>query len=137
MSVHEGNRKMNRFMVTTKTNELYGYTSTILRNQENFPYEVDSDLINSIKRVARRIHVDAFRANEIKRVDTRAKKAKRLELQRRAISNCNELLALIDMTRTVFHTPHKRRAYWGKKVIEARGLIERWNESDAKRYKHL
>lgn len=137
MGVNEGNRNKNRFMVTNKTADLYGYTSLILRNQKYFPYEDDPDLINSIKRTARRIHVDAFRANEIKRVDTHAKKKKRLELQQRAISNCNELLALIDMTRTVFHTSHRRRACWGKKVITARTFIEKWNTSDAKRYRHL
>lgn len=137
MSVIESNRQWNRFMVTNKTNDLYGYTSKILRNQKNFPYEDDPDLINTIKRTARRIHVDAFRANEIKRVDTHKKKVKRLELQQRAISNCNELLALVDMTRTVFHTPNKRRKYWGKKILIARSFLEKWNESDAKRYKHL
>lgn len=136
MSVNENNRKFHRFQVTTKTSDLYAYTSKILGNEKHFPPEVDKDLVHTIQRTSRRIHIDAFKANEI-RVDSIGKKKKRLELQRRAIDSCNELLALIEMTRPVFHTSNKRRVYWAKKTIETRSYLEKWNESDAKRYRKL
>lgn len=58
----------------------------------------------------------------------------RNNLQRQAILDCNNLLALIGLARPLFHLKGKKVKYWSEKVIKTRNYIKRWRESDQKRY---
>lgn len=134
MSVIESRREFNRFQATEMTERQYSYTSKILHNQKNFPHGVDDDLVRDLLRTSRSIHIFASDANGI-RVASHKDKVERLELQKKAIRNCRRMIGLIELTRTTFHTPNKRRVYWMRQVKAARKYLEDWNKSDAKRYK--
>jgi hypothetical protein len=58
----------------------------------------------------------------------------RRRLQQRAARNCNRLLALIGMAKSIFHLRDKRIKYWTGKILTVRAMIRKWSESDDKRY---
>lgn len=55
-------------------------------------------------------------------------------LQERAARNCNNLLALIQLAKTIFHLKSKRVKYWSEKTIDVRGYLRSWRDADSKRY---
>lgn len=58
----------------------------------------------------------------------------RKALQERAARNCNNLLALIQLAKTIFHLKSKRVKYWSEKTIDVRGYLRSWRDADSKRY---
>ena len=83
------------------------------------------------------IYMDVWDANDIwmdpKEPDPRNWE-ERSRLQEYAIRKCKKLLALIGLARSKFHLRGKKVNYWSGKVIEAMRCIQRWHESDIRRY---
>lgn len=116
--------------------ELALYTIQICKNQNIFLPEYQTALTDDIIRTAKNIYINAWTANNI-RVTEKQKKELwgwRSKLQRQAILDCNNLLALIGLARPLFHLKGKRIKYWSEQTIKARNYIKRWRESDIERY---
>lgn len=90
-------------------------------------------LTNKMNVIALNIHILCWTANNIL-VNSAEDMERRLELQERAAMECNNLLSLMEIAKSIFHLATKRVQYWGGLTIETRNLIRAWRESDRKRY---
>lgn len=136
MAVAESERSQSKLEVLVKALDLVTYTIRITNNQKIFLPEFRSALTDDIIRTAKDIYINAWTANNIQvkgADDWKVRKA----LQERAARNCNNLLALMQIAKTVFHLKSKRIAYWGEMTIIARSYLRDWKESDMKRYGKL
>lgn len=136
MSVPEGLRGTGRLEVIEKALDLADYTITITANPKIFLPEYQKALTDDINRIALAIYIDAWTANNIL-VRNAEDFAERKRLQERAARNCNNLLALMQLARKVFHLKLKRIQFWGEKTLNVRNLLRAWKESDYKRYSSL
>ena len=116
--------------------ELALYTIQICNNKNIFREEYQSSLTDDIIRTAKDIYIHAWTANNIRVTGSERKElfAYRNKLQRQAIMDCNNLLALIGLARPLFHLKGKKVKYWSEKAIKTRNYIKRWKESDQDRY---
>nr|DAI90544.1 MAG TPA: Avd-like-generating retroelement protein [Caudoviricetes sp.] len=116
--------------------ELAVYTIQICKNKKVFLPEYQSALTDDIIRTAKDIYINAWTANNI-RVTEKNKKELwlwRSKLQRQAILDCNNLLALIGLAHQLFHLKGKRIEYWSEQTLKVRNYIKKWRESDVDRY---
>ena len=116
--------------------ELAIYTIKICTNKNVFLPEYESALTADIIHTAKDIYINTWTANNI-RVEGKHKEELwkwRSKLQKQAILDCNNLLALIGLSRTLFHLKGKRVTYWSEQVLVARNYIKKWRESDVERY---
>lgn len=144
MSVPEGKRGEGKFAVLVNAQMLCIYTIKICTNKNVFLPEYQNALTDDIIRTAKNIFIDCWTANNIRitkeneneadrqRNDERKKMRRRL--QERAMLNCNNLLALMQIAQLLFHLKLKRIKYWGGRTLETRAMIKAWMESDLKRY---
>ena len=126
-------RKESQLDVIVKARKLAIHTLQITQNTEKFPPEYWVPLTSDIVSAAKNIYIDCWTANNI-RVSSEAHLERRAELQTRAILNCNNLLALMELAYKLFHFETKKLKDWGRKTTECRTLIRAWRESDRKRY---
>lgn len=134
MSVPVGRRQENKLEVILEAQALAVYTVKICCNKNVFLPEYQNALTNDIIKAAKDIFIKIYQANNIL-VKEKAHADKRLELQSEAANECNNLLALMQIAKTVFHLSSKRIKFWGQNTIKVRGLIRAWAEADKKRYK--
>ena len=130
---HNGEKKWD-LLITA--NELTCYTIKICDNKNIFLPEHQGSVTNNIVNAATMIYVCCWDANQIHVApDTPEEERRdRKRLQDQAIIYCNRLLALIQIAKRMFHLKSKRVKYWGRKTIDVREGIKRWQDSDRKRY---
>ena len=116
--------------------ELAVYTIQICKNKKVFLPEYQSALTDDIIRTAKDIYINAWTANNIRVTEKNKKElwAWRSKLQRQAILDCNNLLALIGLAYPLFHLKGKRIEYWSEQTLKVRNYIKKWRESDVDRY---
>lgn len=136
MSVPETERGKGKFDVLIKANDLATYTIRITKNPKVFLPEYQTALTDDIIRAAKNVFINAWTANNI-RVVERDDWAERKRLQEQAAQECNNLLALIQIAKPVYHLKAKRVKYWGQKIIDTRNAIRDWKAGDNKRYGKL
>lgn len=128
------NRQLN---ACWKARGLALHTIKICNNKNIFLPEYHSALTDDLIRTAKDIYIDVWTANNI-RVDKKKKNWEyRSNLQKKAILNCNNMLAMIGLARSLFHLRGKKASYWSKLAIETRNYIKKWHESDQDRYKNI
>jgi hypothetical protein len=106
----------------------------ITKNKKIFLPEYQSALTDDLIRLSKNAFIRCWTANNI-RVETEEQYKERHKLQYQAILDCNNLLALIDLSKSVYHLKNKRIMFWAAKTITVRTLIREWRTSDTKRYK--
>lgn len=137
MSVNESERGKGKFDVLIKANDLAVYTIRITKNPKIFLPEYQTALTNDIIHTAKEIFTKAWTANNIRVSDESRNWLERKKLQQEAARECNNLLALIQIAKPLYHLTSKRVKYWGQKTIEVRQALRDWNTGDAKRYGKL
>lgn len=133
MSVPEGLRKCGKLKVLVEALDLTDYTLTITANSKVFVPEYKSVLTDKINELVLNIYINLFTANNIV-VKSEMDARERHQLQMVAITQCNDLLALIQIAQKVFHLKLKRIKYWGSKIISVKSLIKSWARADVERY---
>lgn len=133
MSVPVNQRTHGKLEACVKAKELCCYTVKITSNKKIFVAEYQEALTNRIIDCALNIHLFSWGANNIL-VNSVEDMRERLLLQEKAALECNQLLALMEVAKSVFHLSSKRIEYWAGRTIETRTLIKAWRESDRKRY---
>lgn len=113
------------------------HTIRICRNKNIFIPEYDTALTNKIINLATDIFCNAWGANNILVKDDKARWNERRRLQELAANECNRLLALISLAKSLFHLKSKKVKYWGELTILTRNYIQKWKEKDVERYGHL
>lgn len=137
MAVPESKRGAGKFDVLIKANDLTVYTIRITKNPKNFVPEYQTALTDDIIRTAKDIYVKCWTANNIKVGEDAEKWKERKRLQEEAARDCNNLLALMQIAKTLFHLETRRVKHWGKKTIEVRNRIRDWKDGDSRRYNKL
>jgi len=138
MSVPESKRAENKLQVLLDAQSLAAYTLRICKNPKVFTPDFQRLLTEKITNTAIDIFVNLWTANNIlmkpgtENFTDNRKERKRL--QDEAARNCNNLLALIQIAKPIFHLSGKRVRFWGKNVIKVRNLTRAWQESDIKRF---
>lgn len=139
MSVVTGQRNVphtpqNRQLdACVKAKDLVIHTIKICANKNIFLPEYQTSFTDDIIRTAKNIFIYAWTANNI-RVNNADDWMERKRLQKRSVIECNNLLALISIAKTLYHLKHKKVTYWVSLTVEARNYIKKWMESDSKRY---
>lgn len=122
-----------KLRVVTLSIELMSYTQQITSNVKVFKPEY-SWLTNIILSETISIHRLVYSANEdnLKNdFETRNKK------QKDAMKLCDNLKADILVAKRTYHLRANRVVFWTGKVNELKSTIQKWMESDRKRYKEL
>lgn len=130
MSVNESERGKGKFDVLIKANGLAVYTIRITKNPKIFLPEYQTALTNDIIHTAKEIFTKAWTANNIRVGDEPRNWLERKKLQQEAARECNNLLALIQIAKPLYHLTSKRVKYWGQKTIEVRQALRDWNAGD-------
>lgn len=133
MAVVESERSQSKLETIVKALDLATYTIRITNNPKVFLPEYRSSLTDDIIRTAKDIYIDAWTANNVL-VKTAEDWKVRKALQERAARNCNNLLALMGLAKSVFHLKSKCIKYWGEKTLEVRKYLRDWKDGDNKRY---
>lgn len=136
MSVPECERSKPKLEAIVKAMDLASYTIKITSNENVFKAKFQNALTNDIVHTARSIYSNAWKANNINVAKEPVLKAERHRLQVLAVTECYELLSLIQLAKPVFHLTSKRIRFWGNKTIECRKLLQAWKDSDSKRYNY-
>lgn len=142
MSVPKPLRTEAQLEVFNKTMELCKYTIHICSNENIFLPIYRNALTEDIIKTAKDIHIKAWMANNIrvsdkKNAHERFKKEdahERLKLEKESIMLCEKLLSLIHLAKPLFHLSSKRIGYWGNMILETKGFLKKWRDSDVKRY---
>lgn len=134
MSVTVDKRQENKLDVFIQARNLSNYTIKICSNDRVFLPQYRNSITVDIEKVAKDIFIHAWSANNIL-VDSPEDLHERLELQISAIRGCNDLLALIQLAKPLFHLTAKRIRYWGTQTMEVRKKLKAWHTNDKKRYK--
>ena len=114
--------------------ELTLHTIKICNNKNIFTEEYQEALTNDIIRCAKDIYINAWNGNNVYVQPDNGRWVERERYQYAAIAKCNELLALINVARRLFHLKGKKVRYWSSLTIETRMMIRKWHESNAKQY---
>lgn len=113
------------------------HTIKICRNQNIFLPEYQTALTDDIIRAAKDIYIHAWRANNVKVDNDPEKWMIRKRLQELAANECNGLLAMIQLAKTLFHLKSQKVKYWGELTIKTRNYIQKWKDGDEERYGRL
>lgn len=134
--VNEGDRDKSKmkFDAIIKAMDLADYVLTITSNERVFTTNMQTALTNDIIRTAKDIYIYAYNANEIRVDDSRELWKERSDKQRIAIEKSKDMLALIQLSRKVFHLKSKRIKYWGSKTKDVKDALISWHVADKKRY---
>lgn len=133
MSVPVNQRTHGKLEACVKAHDLCCYTLQITANKKIFMTQYQEALTNRIIEAAVTIHTLCWSANNIK-VDSEYDYNERIRYQDKAAIQCNVLLSLIEIAKTIFHLETRRVTYWSGLVIDTRNLIRGWRSSDKKRY---
>ena len=117
-----------------KAMELALHTIKICNNKNIFTVEYQDALTNDIIRCAKDIYVFAWNGNNVYVTKDNGRWEQREKLQLLAISKCNELLALINIARRLFHLKGSKVKYWSQMTLDTRMILRKWHEANAKQY---
>lgn len=134
MSVPVPKREEGKLEVNTLARALCVYTLKITANPKNFPIEQKS-YTELIRMCAIKIHTLCWRANNIKVENNAERYRERMRAQDEVANLCNDLYAMIEVAKALFHMSSKRTIYWQKQVVDVRNHIRSWHDSDVKRLK--
>jgi hypothetical protein len=136
MSTNESDRKKTKLETSVIARNLAVYTIRICTNEKNFDPKYRACMTDKIISDAIDIFRCTWTANNIRVTGEEAWK-RREQLQKRAVQHCNDLLALINLAKQLFHITTKGKEYWIGQTIEVRNAILGWHDSDRKRYKGM
>lgn len=134
MAVIKSKRQENPLQVLGMAQDLAVHTLTICNNEKVFPKRDRWQLTGEIVRTALRIYISIRHANRVK-VEEMADYLRRMELQRLALEDINNLLGLIDIAGARCHLPGDRQRYWTGLAVKLEGKARAWHRSDKARLK--
>ena len=139
MSVNIGKRIVadtpnNRmFYAVDSALDLALYTVKICSNKNIFTEEYQN-IVQQIVDIALTIYRSAWTANNIRVNGNAGRWEIRESYEDRSIVECDNLLAMIGLAKFLFHLKSAKEKYWSESTLKTRLLLEKWKESDTKRY---
>lgn len=116
--------------VILKAKELAEHTLRVTSNCNTYPKKYRFSLVDKMTNKALDIYINLMEAN---RTDFRAYARERSELQTKAISNCDILMSLIEMSYKLNIINDKRMKYWSKMVKDVKHMAIAWRTKDKQR----
>lgn len=110
------------------------HTIKICNNKNIFVAEYQDALTNDIIQCAKDIYTNVWNGNNVYVKADNGRWTERERFQLDAILKCNELLALINIARRLFHLKGKKVKYWAEMTIETRKMISAWHEANKKQF---
>lgn len=132
MSVPKSKRSKPKLKFMLDVNTMMRHTLIVTSNENNFPSKYKT-LTEDIVHTAESVFVNCWTANNIRVTDINTAKD-RHRYQQKALYDCNNLLALINLAYGICHLRGKKVDYWSTLIINAHDEIYRWSVSDSKRY---
>ena len=146
LEVHVRLRRLVAHTLTkTRNGHKFGSCATyvIARDERGLVASIEEHRTSSRKALAERIEESAllagecaWRANDV-RVASRADYELRHGLQQESIRHLDALSWLVECTRECCGLSGREVAYWSDLVREARGLVRKWRDADARRYRDV
>ena len=118
-----------KLLVITKSIDLMKYTMTITSNRKRYPSKY-IQLVQRIQNKSMDIYEFLIDAN---RLDINTSKSERITLQTKAITSCDKLSCLIELSMNLNLVGSDTVAYWQKKIDDVKYMTIAWREKDKKR----
>ena len=113
--------------VILKAKDLAEHTLRITSNCNRYPKKYRFSLVDKMQNKSLEIYEYLYEAN---RTDLRLYRQERLELQTRAITNCDELLFYIELSMKLNIISTKSMEYWSKMVSDIKHMAIAWRTKD-------
>lgn len=120
----------NELQVIIKARELAKHTLILTSNANRYPKKFRFSLVDKMQNKALNIYEALFEAN---RIDIKAYKRDRLEMQTRAITYCDELLFYIELSHEINIINEKSMEYWSKMASDVKHMAIAWRSKDKSR----
>ncbi len=110
--------------------DLIDYTLNLTDNAKHFPKKIRFTIVNRIQERVLSIYENLLEANEIFPIRNESDKAKRLELQRAALTDCKLLLFYIELSKKRGYIDTGTFEYWTKKTLDVKFMSAAWYKSE-------
>ena len=114
-------------LVIKKSRELMKHTFMLTSNANRYPKKYRFSLVDRMQNRSMSIYECLHEAN---RTDITHFKRERMELQTRAITYCDQLLAYIELSRELNIIEAKSMEYWSKMVCDVKYMAIAWRKGD-------
>lgn len=108
--------------------KLIDYTLDLTDNTKHFPKKVRFTIVNRIQDHVLSIYEKLLAANEIYPIQNEEDKARRLSLQRDALTACKMLLFFIELSKKRGYIDTGTFDYWTKITLDVKFMIRQTNE---------
>lgn len=115
--------------VIVKSIELMKYSMTVTSNRKRYPVKY-IQLVKRIQNKSMDIYEFLLDAN---RLNLNTNKIERLELQTKAISSCDKLSCLIELSMNLNIIGSNTVEHWQKQIEDIKYMTIAWREKDKKR----
>lgn len=133
MSSPSPTNRVGDLTVITKAKDLLNHTLTLTNNTQLFPKKVRFTICQRMQNTCIDILHDIIAANEIY-PKNEADAARRLALQREAMTNCKIFLTFLDIALEQGYIDIRRCEYWTKITLDVKNLTASWYKKDAARF---
>lgn len=106
------------------------HTLNCCKNKKFLEDGLNESVTNKITDIATDIYLNAYTANRVRL--TAENVAERDAYQRVAISKCNELIAMLNVAKRVFHLRKGKVENWIRLAIGTRELLNKWRDANRK-----
>lgn len=135
MSVKKTERTEGELIAITVTREAAEYIMKITDNEKVFPKRARFTAVYKLQNMALNLVRLTVEANEIFPKSKEEYYAMRHSRQQEAMAICRSILALLDMTKDIYHIAPNRIEYATKLLTNARIKILQWMKSDETKYR--
>ena len=116
--------------VITKAKQLAKHTLIMTSNARRYPKKFRFSLVDKMQNKALEIYEMLFEAN---RTDIKDYKRERLELQTKAITDCDELMYFIELSYELNIINSGSMEAWSKMVMDVKHMAIAWRSKDRSR----
>lgn len=121
---------MAELRVINDAKKLAEHTLRVTSNCNVYPKKYRFSLVDKMQNISLEIYMYLMQANS---TDLRLYLRERSELQTRAITNCDILSCLIEMSYNLNIINDKRMGYWSKMVTDVKHMAIAWRTKDKQR----
>lgn len=120
----------NPLHVLPVASNLIDYTLNLTDNTKHFPKKVRFTLVNRIQDHVLSIYEKLLAANEIYPIRSAEDKARRLSLQRDALTACKMLLFFIELSKKRGYIDKGTFEYWTKIALDVKFMAAAWYKAE-------
>lgn len=124
------NTNENPLQILPVAADLIDYTLNLTDNKNHFPKKIRFTIVNRIQERVLSIYEKLLEANEIFPIRNEADRARRLELQRSALTDCKMLLFYIELSKKRGYIDKGTFEYWTKRTLDVKFMSAAWYKAE-------